>query len=200
VGDCRRGAVPPAVAAGDNALTELEERALIWIDPYWNASHLVRTRDWALELDPQAGEALRLAALTHDMERHFPGGPVSDLSLQPEEDMEYRRLHSERSAQIVAEWLADQRADEALIVGVKRLILAHETGGAADEDLIQAADSLSFLETNTALIAGWYTSGKCSRERAKAQHQWMFERIGLERARKLARPLYEEAIAVVDRA
>jgi hypothetical protein len=200
VGDRRRGAVPPAVAAGDDAVRELEEHALIWIGPYWNAHHLVRTRDWAIELDPQACEALRLAALTHDMERHFPGGPASDLSLQPEEDMEYRRLHSERSAQIVAEWLADQRAGEALIADVKRLILAHETGGAADEDLIQAADSLSFLETNTALIAGWYTSGKCSRERAKAQHQWMFERIGLERARRLARPLYEEAIAVVDRA
>ena len=200
MGDRRRGAAPSTVAAGDDVLTELEERALIWISPYWNANHLVRTRDWALVLDPQAGEAVRLAALTHDMERHFPGGPASDLSLQPEEDMEYRRLHSERSAQIVAEWLADQRADEALIADVKRLILAHETGGAADEDLIQAADSLSFLETNTALIAGWYTSGKCSRERAKAQHRWMFERIRLERARELARPLYEEAIATVDRA
>lgn len=200
MGDRRRGAVPPAVAAGDDVLTELEERALIWISPYWNANHLVRTRDWVLVLDPQAGEAVRLAALTHDMERHFPGGPASDLSLQPEEDMEYRRLHSERSAQIVAEWLADQRAGEALIADVKRLILAHETGGAADEDLIQAADSLSFLETNTALIAGWYTSGKCSRERAKAQHQWMFDRIGLEQAKKLAQSLYEEAIAVVDRA
>jgi hypothetical protein len=199
VGDRRRGAVSPAVAAGDDALTELEERALIWIGPYWNANHLVRTRDWVLELDPEAGEALRLAALTHDMERHFPGGPVSDLSLQPEEAMAYRRVHSERSARIVGEWLADQ-GNETLIADVKRLILAHETGGAADEDLIQAADSLSFLETNAALIAGWYTSGKCSRERAKAQHRWMFERIRLERARELARPLYEEAIATVDRA
>ena len=55
----------------------LEERALAWIEPYWNAEHLVRTRDWVLELEPDASEALRLAALTHDMERHFPGGPGS---------------------------------------------------------------------------------------------------------------------------
>ncbi len=48
----------------------------MWIEPYWNAEHLVRTRDWLLELEPDASEALRLAALTHDMERHFPGGPV----------------------------------------------------------------------------------------------------------------------------
>ena len=178
----------------------LGRRALAWIEPYWNANHLVRTRDWALELDPDAGEALRLAALTHDMERHFPGGPAPDLSIEPERDVEYRRLHSERSARIVGEWLRGEGAEDALVADVERLIVAHETGGASDEDLLQAADSLSFLETNAGLVAGWYTSGSCSRERAKAQHRWMFERIKLDRARELARPLYEEAIAVVDRA
>jgi hypothetical protein len=178
----------------------LEERAAEWIEPYWNANHLGRTRDWAVELDADAGEALRLAALTHDMERHFPGGPVQDLSVEPEEDLEYCRLHSERSARIVSEWLVGEGADKGLVAEVERLILAHELGGSRDEDLLQAADSLSFLETNAGLIAGWYTSGRCSRERAKAQHRWMFERIRLDRARELAAPLYEEALAVVDRA
>jgi hypothetical protein len=178
----------------------LEERALAWIEPYWNAEHLVRTRAWMLQLDQGAGEALRLAALTHDMERHFPGGPRPDFSVEPEEDVEYRRLHSERSGAIVAAWLSGQGADPGLIADVERLILAHEVGGTPDEDLLQAADSLSFLEVNTGVVAGWVTSRKCSRERAKAQHRWMFERIRLERARELARPLYEEAIGVVDRA
>ena len=180
----------------------LEDRALEWIAPYWNADHLVRARDWLLELDPPAGEALRLAALTHDMERHFPGGPVQDLSVWPEEggEVEYRRAHSERSARIVAEWLRDEGAEEALVRAVERLIVAHETGGSPDEDLVQAADSLSFLQTNQELIARWFTSGRCSRERAKAQHRWMLDRIRIERARELAQPLYEEAIAAVDRA
>ena len=175
----------------------LEERALDWIEPYWNANHLVRTRDWLLELDPAAGEALRLAALTHDMERHFPGGPHNDLSIPPEENLAYRRAHSERSAQIVGEWLRGEGAGPELVEEVERLIRAHEIGGAADEDLVQAADSLSFLETNQGVVAGWYTSGRCSRERAKDQHRWMFERIRVPRARELARPLYEEAVAVV---
>jgi len=178
----------------------LEERALQWIATYWNADHLVRTRDWLLELEPEAGLALRLAALTHDMERHFPGGPSQDLSAEPEEDMEYRRLHSERSARIVGDWLRQQGVEDGLVHDVERLIRVHEIGGAADEDLLQAADSLSFLETNADLVAGWYTSGRCSRERAKSQHRWMFERIKLPRARDLARPLYEEAIAFVERA
>lgn len=176
----------------------LEDRALDWIAPYWNADHLVRTRDWLLELDPGAGEALRLAALTHDMERHFPGGPVQDLTILPGENVEYRREHSERSARIVGEWLRAEGAEDGLVREVERLIVAHEVGGAPDEDLLQAADSLSFLETNVELIAGWFTSGRCSRERAKAQHRWMFERIKVERARELARPFYAEAIAAVD--
>ena len=178
----------------------LEARALTWIEPFWNANHLVRTRDWAVQLDADAGEALRLAALTHDMERHFPGGPALDLSVEPEESREYDRLHSERSARIVTEWLGGEGAHNGLVAEVERLILAHELGGAPDEDLLQAADSLSFLETNAGLVAGWYTTGRCSRERAKAQHRWMFERIRLDRAQELAAPLYEEALAVVDRA
>jgi hypothetical protein len=178
----------------------LEESALVWIEPYWNAEHLVRTRDWLLELEPEAPEALRLAALTHDMERHFPGGPVDDLAIEPEANLEYRRLHSERSAEIVGRWLAGKGADEELVRDVGRLIHAHEIGGAPDEDLLQAADSLSFLEVNPPVMVGWFTSGRCSRERSKSQLRWMFERIRHAPARELAQPLYEEALAVVDRA
>ena len=181
-------------------MTKLERRALEWIEPYWNAEHLVRTRDWLLELDPEAEEALRLAALTHDMERHFPGGPVQDLSLWPKEDGEYRRAHCERSARIVGEWLRAEGADDALAREVERLIRVHESGGGPDEDLLQAADSISFLETNQELMVTWFTSGRCGRDRAKAQLGWMLERIGIERARSLAEPLYEEAIAAVDSA
>ena len=178
----------------------LEERALEWIAPYWNAEHLVRTRDWLLVVEPGSSEALRLAALTHDMERHFPGGPVDDLSTPPEEGMTYRRLHSERSAQIVGDWLAGEGAEEELVADVRRLIVAHEIGGTPDEDLLQAADSVSFLEVNPPVVVGWYANGRCDRERSKAQIRWMFERIRVPRARELARPLYEEALAVVGRA
>src|SRR4051794_26298209 len=199
MGDCRWGAVPAAVPARDDALT-LEERAFVWVEPYWNAEHLVRTRDWLLELEPEASEALRLAALTHDMERHFPGGPVEDLAGQPEANTEYRRLHSERSAEIVGGWLAGEGASGDLVDAVQRLIVAHEVGGTPDEDLVQAADSLSFLEVNAPVMVHWFTSGRCGRDRSKAQLRWMLERIRVPKARALAEPLYEEALAVVDRA
>jgi hypothetical protein len=176
----------------------LTQRAEAWIEPYWNAQHLYRTRDWLLELEPGAGDALVLAALTHDMERHFPGGPRMEPATMSPADEEYRQAHSERSAGIVGEWLRGQGAGEELVREVEDLILLHETGGSPDADVVQAADSLSFLEVNADLVANWYREGRCSRERAKQQLAYMFERIRLERARELARPLYQEGLAVVD--
>jgi hypothetical protein len=175
----------------------LEERAEVWIEPYWNAEHLRRTRDWLLELQPDAPEALRLAALMHDMERHFPdGSPPQNLGVAPEGDMAYRRLHAERSAAIVGDWLRGEGADEELVTEVERLIRAHEVGGAPDEDLVQAADSISFIEVNVDLPARWAAEGKASFERGVDQHRWMYERIRVPRARELARPLYERVLSL----
>jgi hypothetical protein len=181
-------------------VSRLVGRAEEWIAPYRNARHLERTRDWLLVLDPDAGEALVLAALTHDMERHFPGGPSMDPATTPPDDPDYRREHSERSARIASEWLRDEDADQALVAEVGRLVVAHEIGGTADENLLQAADSLSFLEVNDELVARWYVEGRCSRERAKEQLAHMLNRIRVERAAELAQPLYEQALATVDAA
>lgn len=181
-------------------MSDLVEAAERWIEPYWNAQHLGRTRDWLLVLTPEADEALVLAALTHDMERHFPGGPSMDPATMPPDDVAYRTAHSQRSARIVAEWLRGEAAPQPLVDEVARLVLAHETGGSPDEDVLQAADSLSFLEVNGELVARWFTEGRCSRERAKEQLAYMADRIRLERARELAAPLYENATAIVDAA
>ena len=170
------------------------DRAGRWIEPYWNAEHLRRTVDWLLVLDPGASEPLRLAALTHDMERHFPGGPEQDLSIAPEAGLDYRRDHADRSARIVVAWLRDEGADEATIAEVERLIRLHEAGGDPDANLLQAADSLSFLEVNIDIPYAWARRGDCDLDRARAQHTWMFERIQVPAARDLALPLYEEAI------
>jgi hypothetical protein len=171
-------------------VTTLEQEASDWVAPYWNAEHLRRTRDWLLELEPHASEALRLAALTHDIERHFPGGPSQDLTKAPEDDAEYRRLHAERSAAIVRGWLLGHGAAAPLAEEVARLIRLHENGGDEAADVLQAADSLSFLEVNVDLPRKWAAEGRCSVARGLDQHRWMLERIRVPRARELAAPLY----------
>ncbi len=172
----------------------LSEKARTWISAYWNAEHLRRTLDWLLELEPGASEALQLASLTHDMERFFPGGPQFDPATMIPGEPEYTRAHSERSAQIVAEWIREQGADEELTREVARLIEQHETGGDAAANLLQAADSLSFLEVNADLVVAWAETGRCSVERATQQHEWMFERIRPKHARQLAEPLFTSAV------
>jgi Domain of unknown function (DUF4202) len=175
----------------------LEDKALAWIEPYWNARHLVRTHDWVLELAPDASDALRIAALTHDMERHFPGGPELDMTRQRPDDEAYNRAHAERSANIVGNWLREQGADGTLIEEVERLVEAHEVGGWAEANILQAADSIAWLETNQDVAQRWVESGRCDVAWARDKHRWSFERIRLAPARELARPFYEEALADV---
>jgi hypothetical protein len=179
-------------------VTRLVGLAEEWIAPFRDAHHLRRARDWLLEIEPAAGEALVLAALTHDMERHFPGGPVVDPGRCAPDDPEYNRAHQERSARIVGEWLREQGASGELAAQVAHLIERHELGGDAEQDLVQAADSLSFLETKTELMIRWLREGRCGPERALAQPRWMLERIRLGRARPLARPLCERAVAEIE--
>ena len=76
------------------------------------------------------------------------------------------------------------------------LVLYHEEGGWPEADLLQAADSLSFIETMTPLI----TRLDHDRRRPPARARWpssqhMYDRMRVPRARELGRPLIEAAMA-----
>ena len=166
----------------------LEARALQWIAPYWNAQHLVRTRDWLLELAPDASLPLRIAALTHDIERHFPGGPTGEPG-----DPAYERAHAERSARIVREWMTGAGAGGELVTAVSDLVSAHEVGGWPEADLLQAADSLSFLEVNAERPVAWVREGRCDVATAERRLRHLHDRIKVPGARRAAAPLLTEA-------
>ena len=74
------------------------------------------------------------------------GHRMSDLLESARAWIAYVRWHQDRCADIVAGWLRDQGVDEAMLREVEALVRAHEDGGWPEVDLIQAADSLSFLE------------------------------------------------------
>jgi hypothetical protein len=180
--------------------TTLEQKADAWVGTYRDAHHLRRTRDWLLVLEPGADEALRIAALTHDMERHYPGGPQHDPARHEPGDAGYDGEHQERSAVIVERWLLEHGAEPQTARGVAELVRRHEVGGDVRQDLVQAADSLSFLETKRDLMLGWLAEGRCGLDRACRQPRWMFDRIRLDRARPLAGPLLEETIDILEAA
>jgi Domain of unknown function (DUF4202) len=185
------------------SLETLRDRAREWVSVHYEhgGKHLLQTEVWLQRLKPEASEEMLLAALTHDMERAFPG-PDSP-SLDPRDGVDnpvYNIAHSERSARIVSVYLREQGASHESIEQVARLIKAHEYGGDDDENLVQAADSLSFLEVNVDVFLGWMDAGdeKWNADAVRAKFIWMYERIQIPQARDIARPLYEEAMGKLE--
>ncbi len=177
----------------------LRDHAREWVCAKYEhgARHLLQAEVWLQRLKPEASEELLLAALTHDMERAFPG-PDSP-TLDPKQGVDnpvYITAHCERSARFVSVYLREQGASDECIEQVARLIRAHEYGGDGDENLVQAADSLSFLEVNIDVFLGWMDAGDAlwNADAVDAKFTWMYERIQVPQARELARPLYEEAM------
>src|SRR5687767_8187196 len=175
-------------------MAELIQLARLWvIDNYpYNRTHLLKSLDWLLRLEPGAAEAVRLATLTHDMERAFGGPDAIPIVMN---DRAYEEAHSNRSARIVGEWLCANGAAADLVADVESLIRVHEWGGSPDANLVQAADSLSFLETNIDLMLGFVKTGRFSRADIALKFDQMFERIQVPAARELARPMWQQAKA-----
>lgn len=180
--------------------TEIERRAIAWVDAYSQAWHLVRARDWLVCLDEDASLEARLAVVTHDIERMFPNGPAFDKATGRWDDPHYLYAHAARSAEVVGVWLYSQDGakNEVSVSEVQRLITLHEFGGMDGADLVQAADSLSFLETLQDVARKWVVQGECGVEQARAKHRYMAERIRVPAARRLAGPLLEQALASLE--
>ena len=182
-------------------MSELLLAARAWVVElrHPHEGHLLRTEDWALALEPGASERLRLAAVLHDIERAFPAPGTSWDSARDWDSHVYNRWHQDRSAEIAAAWLREQGASEDLVEGVDRLIRVHEDGGWPEADVLQAADSLSFLETLAPLVVGWIESGRATPERGAAKVRSSIERIkpDMTHARELAEPMLRDALAAV---
>lgn len=175
--------------AAESPLIQLGRRWVIENYPY-NSAHLLKSLEWVERLAPDASEAVRLATLTHDMERAFGGPDAIPIKMS---DRAYEEAHSNRSARIVGEWLRANGADGELIHEVESLIRVHEWGGSPEANLVQAADSLSFLETNIDLMLGFAKTGRYSRADVAFKIGQMYERIQVPAARALARPMWEQA-------
>jgi kynurenine formamidase len=176
-------------------MSELLQRATSWmaeLHPHFR--HMQRTLDWALEIDPDASEAVLIAAVTHDAERAYPEGDWD--SAVSWNDPEYNRWHQQRCAEIVAGWLPEQGASPELTAEVERIVAVHEEGGFPEADVVQAADSLSFLETMVHVLAEWVQSGRAPRENAEGKARHSLERISpaLLHAREEAEPLLAAAL------
>ena len=131
----------------------------------------------------------------------FPAAPSSTPS-NGFDDPDYLFAHSTRSADIVEEWLRNRSPapNESFIRRVRRLILRHEIGGGWEADFVQAADSLSFLETLDWITVDWVRSGPYTVAQAREKLDFTVERIRPSIAVAAALPLYESAVRALDAA
>jgi hypothetical protein len=164
------------------------------LEDYYDREHLTRAGDWMTVLAPDAEEHLIVAALLHDLERRVPGGPKLAMDRVGWDDVDYNTAHTHRSAVVVPTWLLSQGAPEAWLTAVAQPIREHEYGGSPEGDLMQAADSISFLETNAPLVASWAIRGMCTQEKARQKLRWMGERVRHERGREIARVYLERSL------
>jgi hypothetical protein len=176
--------------------SRLEQEAHAWVaSDHPHTEHLERALYWLLELEPDAREALRIAALLHDIERAYPDPRSPFDSALHWQEVAYVRYHQTRCAQYLAGWLLDHDADPSVARDAVELVLYHEEGGWPEADLLQAADSLSFIETMTPLIRDWIADARTTPESALAKLEHMYERVQVPQARELGRPLIDAALA-----
>ena len=101
--------------------------------------HARDTLKWLLVLKPSADRILRIAALSHDIERAItPWKNITGIHTK-----KFRKKHAERSSRIMKKILKKYNFNKFNIERVTSLILKHEVGRNEEQNLIKDADSLS---------------------------------------------------------
>ena len=155
--------------------------------------HHQLTVKWIKELKPDADDALLIAGLLHDIERAFYGDWKAGSS-----DADKITRHQELSASVAEKFLGEQGADMSFIDEVKDLILHHEEGGTAEQNILNDADCLAlFEEKMLRFVKKWKKQGKTADE-IREKVDYIYNRISSEAAIKIAEPWYKEALKEIN--
>ena len=145
--------------------------------------HSTNTLEWLLKFEPDADEALQLAALGHDIDRAVEANKVLRTDFSDYDD--FKATHARHSAEMLLEILQQCRVeDPSLADELYRLVCLHEVGGDARSDLLVDVDSLSYFDVNLPLYRD-----RNSRAETLRRCVWGYRRLS-NRARVIASQLY----------
>jgi predicted ABC-type ATPase len=156
--------------------------------------HFVKTLHWLLQLKPNADMAFQVAAYTHDVERAFKKANGRKRLIYKTKDDLIR--HEKDSGSIMYDFLIKEGATKSFASRVNELISSHEEGGSADQSLLRDCDSISYLEINAPRNLEWL--GEVPESEMREKFDWMYKRIGSARAKKIAKPFYNKAVAMLE--
>jgi len=149
--------------------------------------HADNTLEWLLRLAPDAGSALRLAALAHDIDRAVEGAKVNREDFDNYDS--FKAAHARNGARMLRPILVGCGVDPDIVEEACRLVEVHEAGGDPASDLLKDADGISFFAVNLPFYfrrEGW--------EETKRRARWGYLRLS-PRARKIVENIsYEEEV------
>jgi hypothetical protein len=155
--------------------------------------HFERTVYWVQQLRPESDEALRVAAFSHDIERAIYGDWV-----QGSTEVDVLQKHGELSAEVIGGFLRTIDAEEAFISKVKALVAMHEFGGNDEQEVLNEADCISYFETRAPIhVIVWPDQG-VSKAHIRKKFEFMYARLKTERAKKIVRPLFKNAMDTLE--
>ncbi|MEK6757790.1 MAG: HD domain-containing protein [Nanoarchaeota archaeon] len=133
---------------------------------------------WALNLKPNADGALKIAALSHDIDRAITKITEKDLKDFSKID-EFKKEHSIRSAEFICNILKKHNYPQKIIDKVKHLVENHEFGGDEESNILMDADSLAYFDYNIPSYLKRNGAG-----RTKEKIKFMYKRMSAK-AKKL---------------
>jgi len=132
--------------------------------------HADNTLEWLLRLEPDAGDALQLAALAHDIDRAIEESKVRRADFDDYDA--FKAAHARNGAEILRPILIACGVAGNIVDETCRLVLVHEVGGDPSSDLLKDADSISYFDVNLSLYyqrEGWAET--------KRRSLWGYQRL-----------------------
>lgn len=129
---------------------------------------------WVIKLKPDVDEALKIAAMSHDIERAITKITEKDLKDYSKID-EFKKEHSLRSAKFICDILKRYNYPQEIIDKVKYLVENHEVGGDEEANILRDADSLAYFDYN---IPSYLKRN--GEEQTREKIKFMYKRLSIE--------------------
>jgi hypothetical protein len=108
------------------------------------------------------------------------------------------RKHQDFSAAEAEKFLRSKHADKSLVDKVKTLIAHHEEGGDEEQNILCDADCLTYFEHQALRHAKTFREQGKTKEEMQKKFEHVFARISSQKAKEIAQPWYEEALAELE--
>lgn len=106
----------------------------------------MNTLEWLLRLKSDADEALKIAALGHDIGRALEERKIRREDYEKYD--EFKQEHALNSAKILKKIMKDCHLGEDMINDIFILVARHEIGGNTRVNTLKNADAISFFHVN----------------------------------------------------